>query len=180
MLIDKYLRDYHFNKLHKIEIHAQPQDIYSAIETTDFYQSKVIKLLFTVRRLPSNFFSPEGFGKVGIMVLEEKAGEESLLGAIFNPLGFKPVNVSPDEFREFDDKGYVKVVMNFHVSRIDERRSLLSTESRVLCTSGKARLVFTPYWLLLNRFIGLVRIVMLRLIKQEVEQVSRDGESRNV
>ena len=106
------------------------------------------------------------------MALEEKTGEESLLGAIFNPLGFKPVNVTPDAFREFDDNGYVKVVMNFHVSRIDVRRSLLSTESRVYCTSRKALLVFTPYWLLLNRFIGLVRIVMLRLIKQEVDKSS--------
>jgi hypothetical protein len=179
MLIDKYLRDYHFHKLHQIEIHAQPQDIFTAIDNTDFYQSKVISLLFTLRRLPSNFFSPEGYSKVGIMELEEKAGEESLLGAIFNPLGFKPVNVTPDEFREFDDKGYVKVVMNLHVSRIDEKRSLLSTESRVYYTSRKALLVFTPYWLLLNRFIGLVRIVMLRMLKQEAEKLSKEESQKS-
>lgn len=164
MLIDKYSEDFQFKKLHKIEIRAKPHDIYSIIEHTDFYQSKIIKLLFTIRRLPKNMFSPEGFNKVGIMVLEEKVGEESVLGAIFKPLGFKPVNVSPDEFREFDEKGYVKVVMNFFVSRIDERR--------VFCTSRKSRLMFTPYWLLLNRFIGLVRIVMLRLLKQEAEKSS--------
>ena len=172
MLMEKYLKDFQFNKVHKIEIRAKPHDIYSIIEHTDFYQSKIIKLLFTIRRLPKNMFSPEGFNKVGIMVLEEKVGEESVLGAIFKPLVFRPVNVSPDEFREFNEKGYVKVVMNFFVSKIDEKRSLLSTESRVFCTSGKARLMFTPYWLLLNRFIGLVRIVMLRQLKQEAEKSS--------
>jgi hypothetical protein len=118
-------------------------------------------------------FSPEGFSKVGIMELERIEGEETVLGAIFNPLGFKPVKVSPQEFIEFDEKGYVRVVMNFYVEAIDDSGSVLSTETRVQYTSLRARIIFTPYWLLLNRFIGLVRIMMLRQIKREAEKPSQ-------
>lgn len=172
MLIDKYLQIYNLRKYHSTEIRARPQDIYKAIETVDFYRSKVIKLLFTMRRLPDNMFSPEGFSKVGIMELEQIEGEESVLGAIFNPLGFKPVQISPREFIEFDKKGYVKVVMNFHVAGIDDSSSLLSTETRVRYTSPRAGIVFTLYWLLMNRFIGLVRVMMLGQIKREAEKPS--------
>jgi hypothetical protein len=174
MLIDKYIQRPHFRKLHRIEIRAEPHEVYSAFDRTDFYRSKVIRSLFTIRRLPKNMFSPEGFSKVGIMVLEEKPGEESVLGALFNPIGFRPVSVAPEEFGGFAERGHVKVAMNFLVSKIDEERSLLSTETRVAFTSTKARLVFTPYWLLLNRFIGLVRIMMLRQVREEAESAHQD------
>ena len=144
--------------------------MYAAIETADFYQSRVIRLLFTLRGLPDDMFTPDGFSKVGIMELEKEEGEESVLGAILNPIGFRPVRVTPDEFREFNGKGYVKVAMNLLVTAIDDRSSLLSSETRVRFTSLRARVAFTPYWLLMNRFIGLVRIMMLRRIQQDAEK----------
>jgi hypothetical protein len=170
MLIDKYFADFQFNEVHQTEIHAKPMDIYPIIKSIDFSRSKVIKLLFQLRGLPNRMCSLEGFIEVGFTLLEENAGEEIVIGAIFHPLKFRPIVVSPDKFREFDEKGHVKAGMNFLISRIDENRSLLSTESRVFCTSGKAKLVFTPYWLLIRRFSGLIRIMMLRLIKQEAEK----------
>jgi len=173
MLIDRYLKDFDFRKYHSREIRAGAQDVYAAIETADFYQSKVIRLLFTLRGLPDDMFTPEGFSKVGIMELERKEGEESVLGAIIDPIGFKPVRVTPDEFREFNGKGCVKVAMNLLVTGIDDRTSLLSSETRVRFTSLRARIAFTPYWLLTNRFIGLVRIMMLRRIQQEAEKPSQ-------
>ena len=92
MLIDTYLKDFDFRKYHSREIRAGARDVYAAIETVDYYQSKVIRLLFTLRGLPDDMFSPEGFSKVGIMELERKEGEESVLGAILNPIGFRPVS----------------------------------------------------------------------------------------
>jgi len=170
MLIDKYLKDFDFRKYHSRDIRAGAQDVHAAIETADFYQSKVIRLLFALRGLPDDMFSPEGFSKVGIMELEKKEGQESVLGAIFNPIGFRPVWVTPEEYRKFEGKGYVKVAMNLLVTGIDDNCSLLSSETRVRCTSLRARVAFTPYWLLMNRSIGLVRTMMLRRIQQEAEK----------
>jgi hypothetical protein len=173
MLIDKYIEHPHFRKRHRTEVRAAPQDIYSAIRSVDFCDSRVIKLLFTLRGVPRQMCSLQGFIDAGFALLEDKPDDEMVIGLLFHPVKFRPVSVSPDEFRTFDRKGYVKAIMNFHISEIDQARSLLTTESRVFCTSGKARLMFTPYWLLISRFSGLIRIMMLRLIREEAERARR-------
>ncbi len=174
MLIDRYIEHPHFRELHQTEVRAAPQDIYSAIRSVDFCDSWVIRLLFTLRGLPRRMCSLQGFIDVGFALLEDKAGDEMVIGLLFHPAKFRPVSVSPNEFRTFDQKGYVKAIMNFHISEIDQDMSLLTTESRVFCTSRKARLMFTPYWLLISRFSGLIRIMMLRLIRKEAEKARRD------
>jgi len=179
MLIDKYQKEFNFNELHRKEIAAEPEDIYPAIRSIDFFKSKVIRFLFTLRGMPQKMCSLDGFIQSGFILLEENTGEELVIGLIFHPLKFIPVQVSPAEYIEFNKKGYVKALMNFFISRIDDNRSLLSTESRVFCTSRKARLMFIPYWLLISRFSGLIRIIMLRLIKEEAENPSRYQEPGN-
>lgn len=170
MLIDKYINTFHYNEVHKIEISATPKDIYPLLKTVNFYRSKLVKLLFTIRGLPIRMCSVEGFIKVGFMLLEENVGEEIVIGLIFHPIKFRPISVPPDEFATFNEGDHVKAVMNFFISGIDEKRSLLSTESRVFCTSAKAKMLFTPYWILIHRFSALIRVEMLRLIKQEAEE----------
>jgi hypothetical protein len=117
--------------------------------------------------------SLDGFIQSGFTLLEESAGEEIAIGLIFQAMRFRPVLASSDEFREFSQPGYVKAGMNFHIAPIDENRSLVFTESRVFCTSRKARIMFTPYWLLISRFSGLIRIMMLRRIREEAEKAAK-------
>jgi hypothetical protein len=178
VLIDKYQSEFQFNKLHTTQIAAEPMDIYPVIKSIDFFRSKIIRLLFTLRGLPKVMCSIDGFIEIGFVLLEEKEDEEIVIALIFHPLRFRPVPVTPDEYIDFNEKGYVKAIMNFHISRMDETVSLLSTESRVFCTSRKAMLMFVPYWMLISRFSGLIRIMMLRLIKQEAEKLSRERRFR--
>ena len=170
MLIDKYINTFHYNEVHKIEISATPKYIYPLLKTVNFYRSKLVKLLFTIRGLPIKMCSVEGFIKFGFILLEENVGEEIVIGLIFHPIKFRPISVPPDEFAAFNEGDHVKAVMNFFISGIDEKRSLLSTESRVFCTSAKAKILFTPYWILIHWFSALIRVEMLRLIKQEAEE----------
>ena len=170
MLIDKYINIFHYNEVHKIEISATPKDIYLLLKTLNFYRSKLVKLLFTIRGLPIRMCSVEGFIEVGFILLEENVGEEIVFGLIFHPLKFRPISVPPDEFATFNEGDNIKAVMNFFISDIDEKRSLLSTESRVFCTSAKAKMLFTPYWILIHWFSALIRVEMLHLIKQEAEE----------
>ena len=65
MLLDKYIREFQFNEVHQTEIGAKPQDIYPVLKRLDFSQSKVIKLLFTIRGLPKRMCSLDGFVDVG-------------------------------------------------------------------------------------------------------------------
>jgi len=176
MLIDKYLEHPHFAERHKIEIQATPQVIFPAIRAVDFSRSKVIRLLFTLRGLPRRMCSLQGLIDAGFTLLEERADEEIVVGLLFRLPTFWPKQVSPDEFRRFDEPGHVKAVMTFYISAGDGRASLLSTESRVYCTSAGAKLMFMPYWLLISRFSGLIRIMMLRLIRDEAEKAVRGPE----
>jgi hypothetical protein len=114
--------------------------------------------------------SVEGFIEFGFILLGENNGEEIVIGLTFHPIKFRPLSIPPDAFASLNEGDHVKAVMNFFISGIDEKRSLLSTESRVFCTSVKAKLLFTPYWILIHWFSGLIRVKMLRLIKQEVEE----------
>ena len=79
MLIDKYINTFHYNEVHKIEISATPKYIYPLLKTVNFYRSKLVKLLFTIRGLPIRMCSVEGFIENGFILLEENNGEEIVI-----------------------------------------------------------------------------------------------------
>lgn len=169
MLLDKYMPKFDFNEKHGIDIHGRTEEIYPVLETIDFFKSRVIKSLFLLRGLPGKMCTLEGFIESGFILLEEKPGEEIVLGVLIDPLVFRPLSISPDEFGRFDKKNHIIIAWNFHLSIIGDEKSRLTTETRILCTGRKAKVIFSLYWLMISRFSGLIRILMLRLIKREVE-----------
>ncbi len=169
MLIDNYMPEFQFNEKHGIEINATPEETYPVLKTIDFFKSKIIKTLFMLRGLPGKMSTLEGFIESGFMLLEEKAGEEIVLGLLINPLEFRPLSISPDAFGAFDKKHHILIAWNFHLYIVDTHKSLLTTETRILCTSRKSKIIFSLYWLMISRFSGLIRIIILRLIKREVQ-----------
>ena len=167
MLIDKFLMKFDFNEIHQIAINGSPVEIYSVIKEVDFTKSWIIKLLFSLRRLPKEMNNLNGFISAGFMLLEEKQNEEIVLGFLGNIRGLH--TISPMKFQTFNQKGHIMCAWNFSLSKLDRNRTSLSTETGVFCTDKKARFIFSLYWFIISSFSALTRKIMLKLIKEEVE-----------
>jgi hypothetical protein len=160
-------------------VRASPERVYAAIREADMGRSPVISWLFRLRQLPAAItgerrgrtgLNLEGLLKSGFMILEERDGEEILLGLVgrfWSPAGnIRPT--TPERFRAFDLPGYAYAAWNFRL-RPTESAVVLSTETRVFCTNRRSRTLFRLYWTLVGPFSGLIRREMLRLIKQQAE-----------
>lgn len=172
MLIDKYLKDFHFNEVHTTTIAAPRDFIYPIVEQVDLTESRIIEVLFAMRGLPKQARNLKGFVDAGFILLEEKPDEELVLGLVSQPWKYNVDfrSVAPDEFPAFSEKDYVKIVWNFYLAPISKNRTRISTETRIFCTNRKAKLRFSLYWLVISRFSGLIRMIMLNLIKREAEK----------
>ena len=165
---------------HRIKIAASPDFVYRALWTTDLGSSLIIKLLLGLRSLPAfvrhgsrarnqkitlKTVIDSGFG-----VLSEKPGEEIVLGVtgrFWRPTG----NLSPFKREDFDQpvtQGTARAVWNFRVAENGDHLTILSTETRVTCGDAASRRKFRAYWLVVRPFSGLIRILMLRAVRQTI------------
>lgn len=72
-------------------------------------------------------------------------------------LGFHVARESDDELVVVYSPAWGRLAMNLHAEP-----GRLSTETRVLLGSRRARLVFIPYWAVVRPFSGLIRRLWLR------------------
>ncbi len=180
--IDDYMPRFDVRERRRTAVSASPERVYEAVRRLDISSSPTISWLFRLRRLPAVLsgrppirlaLNLEGLEQAGFMVLEERPGEEVLLGIVgrfWFPAG-DVQRVTKHEFRNFDRRGYAYAAWNF---RIRPRRNgvVLTTETRVRCTTPRARRLFRIYWTLIGPFSGLIRREMLHLIKREAERPS--------
>jgi len=161
-----WLEKYQFSEYHEIEIAREAGRVFEAIKNVDISKSRIIRILFRIRGLPqgmSNFYT---FLEYGFILLEERENEEIIFGFLIGWNGLQ--KVSPDEFKHLQDKRYIKGVWNFKLSPSREN-IVLSTEARGYCPTKLSRIRFSRYWFAISHFNGLIRKIMLRLIKKQVE-----------
>ena len=103
-----------------------------------------------------------GFGLVA-----EEPGREILLGVMgrfWRPAG----NIERFDRLAFSrpvPPGMARGLWSFKVASAGARRTILSTETRVTCGDAASRRRFRLYWLVVRPFSGLIRIIMLRAIR---------------
>ena len=183
MLIDDYLSRYDAFEKHRIEIAASADQVYAAVRQLDLSGSLLIRSLFLLRSLPVLFSSKRktqtqlglnlsGLLRSGFVLLEEKPGEELLLGLVgkFWTATGCIQNIAANEFRDFAAAGFAKAAWNFSLHAQAHGATRLATETRVFCTDEMSRKHFLRYWRLVQPFSGLVRIAALRAIKRAVEK----------
>jgi hypothetical protein len=68
-------------------------------------------------------------------------------------------------FRGPVQPGLARGVWNFAVQEVGQERTVLSTETRVVCGDTSSRLKFRAYWIVVRPFSGLIRVIMLRAVK---------------
>lgn len=182
MLLDEFLPTFHFAERHETMVQASQDAVYEAATTVDFSKSPVIRFLLWTRRLPGRLvrmdfaakglgFSLEDFVDAGFIKLCDDPPREYVLGAAgkFWQLTPQFLELSPEEFRSFDRPGFVKVGFNILIDEKKPGLCLLSTESRIHCLDDESRKRFRCYWALIRLFSGLIRRVMLRLIRKAAE-----------
>jgi hypothetical protein len=148
-LIDKYLPDYTYKEFHKKIINASAKECFLITKNLDMGKSFTTRVLMKLRGLPTKDLNLQRF---------------------INNICFK--YLEDDPYKEFiidaSQRG-IKIIWNFYFKEIHENKTMVSTETRILCLTNKSKLLFSMYWFFIKPFSGLIRLEMLRLIKKKAE-----------
>jgi hypothetical protein len=179
MLIDSFAPNPDAVETHSIAIGASPEAVRHALRTADLGGSLIIKLLLALRALPEFVLHggrtasrnrkitlqtviDSGFG-----ILADQPDEIVLgvTGRFWRPAG----NLSPFNREDFDravPAGLARGVWNFRLEQDGSDRTILTTETRVVCGDDASRRKFRVYWLFVRPFSGLIRRIMLNSVRK--------------
>ena len=186
--IDAYVTDSEFCDRREGLVAAEPERAYAAMRSLDLSRSRLIRTIFAVRNLPARLTgaSPSGAEPplrslvdsavaMGWSILEEIPPHELVAGAVTKPweshVTFR--GLPKEEFIRFAEPGFAKIVWSLAVREVGPGVSLVSSETRVATTDAVSRRRFRRYRLLLGPGIRLIRLLALRLLKQQLERDAR-------
>lgn len=169
-LIDEFLPVSDIATHHTIRVAASPDAVWRARETVDLADSRGIRLLYALRGIPAGDLTIDGMRRLGFEILAERPGHEIVLGLIgrFWTLRGDIQSIDPDRFAAFDEPNFAKAAWSFSVEG-DGDGSVLSTETRIVCTDAASLARFRRYWWVVGPFSGWIRMRVLRLIRDEAE-----------
>lgn len=182
-LIDGFGEGADAHSRHEIRIAAGTADVWSALWSADVAEIGLAKLLLGIRHLPAILtgkrrelrskprptllaMQDAGFGK-----LAESPEVEIVFGVtgrFWSPVG----NIDPFELDAFERPvvaGRARALWNFVLVNEGDDATRLETETRVFCGDPSSRRKFRSYWLFVRPFSGLIRVVMLRQIRELAE-----------
>lgn len=149
-LINKHLPNFTYHEYHKILVKATAVDCFVATKNLDMSKSFITKILMKLRGLPVHDLTLQGFIKnICFTYLEENPNIEFVIDA---------------------SQQNNKIMWNFYFEEIKANKTFVSTETRILCMTGRSKILFSLYWFFIKPFSGIIRLEMLRLIKNEVEK----------
>lgn len=191
-LIDEYLPAFDVSDYRETRVRADPDRAYAALRSLDINRSRIVRMLFAIRALPARLRgerpAPVPAGKslldqtleIGWRILEERPGREIVVGAATRPweavVHFR--GLAPQDFIDFEEPGFTKIVWSNRVEASEPGFSLLSLETRVLATDPVSRRRFRLYWLAVALGIRLIRIEALRLVKRDLEPGRPDPQTK--
>ena len=181
MLIDSFAPNPDAVETHSISITASGDVVYKTLWTGDLGGSFIIKALLGLRSLPEIALHPRRSWRrsrkitlqtlidAGFGMLAEDPDQEIVLGVsgkFWRPTG----NLSPFKREDFDrpvPAGIAQAVWNFSVKEDEPGRTILSTETRIVCGDDQSRQRFRVYWFFVRPFSGLIRRLMLRAVRRQ-------------
>lgn len=183
-LLDQFMPEYDVAERHHVRVAAPTATTLSAAAGTDLQQSTIVRAIFRTRELvlgaePGAATRPKGLlaqtTSLGWRVLAQKPGREIVVGAVTQPWLPNVVfrGLAPEEFRAFQEPGYVKILWTLRADPVGESESIFRTETRVTTTDQTARTKFRWYWARFSPGIFLIRRVMLGLLKTDAERRAR-------
>jgi hypothetical protein len=183
-LLDRYIPNPEVIEHHRIAIDAPADVVVSTAKQMRLLDSPAIRAIFRLRELamggepdtrthPQSLF--EQMQSIGWVVLAERAGREVVFGAATQPWQATPVfrSIPADQFVAFAEPGFVKILWTLRAEPVGDSRSIFHTETRVCTTDAAARERFRKYWSYVAPGVELIRLAMLRPLKQECERRMR-------
>jgi hypothetical protein len=174
-LIDEILPAYDVAKQHELVVEAPPERTWRALLEADLRDPVIVRALMFLRgygrragRQRQVRTLPEKLASLGFVRLGERPGEEivfGLVGRFWTPGGGLR-SVRAEEFLGIREEGLAKAAWNLAVEPRGASACRLSTETRVLCFGASARRRFRAYWAIIGPFSGIIRIAMLRSIRE--------------
>jgi hypothetical protein len=193
MLLDELLPEFHVRASYGTQVVASPEQVYATLWTADFDHWGLMRALFRLRGVPGLLAAPrvawrrvraqggrrpvrleDALGS-GFTLLGERPGEELVLGTLgrfwLARAELRPV--SPESFRDISVPGMAKAAWNFAVHPGTGGRTVLTTETRVLCADHATWRRFRIYWAVIRPFSGLIRREMLAAVRDTAEVASQ-------
>jgi hypothetical protein len=187
-LIDGFAAEADAREVHEITIDASRPVVWRALWTADLDRLGVVKVLFGLRslprllvhrreawRLPSRLTLPLLIGRGGFGILAEAPEREIVMGIagrFWRPTG-AVLPFVPERFLGALPAGTAKAVWNFTLEDAGGDRTILATETRVVCADAAARRRFRLYWLAIRPWSGLIRIALLRAVGRAATDAQR-------
>jgi hypothetical protein len=178
MLIDDFLPVYDRSMHHHIEIDAPLEKIYTVVRKLDLTGAYLFRVLVWLRSVPALLqgrpplgFTLDDLERLGFIRLGEAPPRELVLGFVgklWTTSGdFQKLEAR--EFREFATPGFAKVALNFMLTRSDDGRTHLTTESRVQCLDEASSRKFQRYFFFIGPVSSQTRRSALRDFKRQAE-----------
>lgn len=163
-MIERWLPTPDVRTRHRRRIEAPIDAVWAALATANLLDSRLARLLFALRGLPSRGLTLDRLSELGFAVLERRPPTLIVLGLVARPWrldgGLRPTDAA--HFDAFDEPGYVRIAWSFLLAPVrDGSATLLVTETRVAATDAHARRRFGRYWWVVGPFSGMVRRMML-------------------
>ena len=188
-LLDRYMPMYEVSEHHEQYVHAPASITYAAACDLDLLQSPAVRLLLRTRELmlrgehAAEQQLPRGLVEqvqaIGWTILAEEPDRQIVLGAVTQPWDAHPQfrGMPPDEFLDFSEPGYVKIIWTLAVETRRPAHSIIRSETRATTTDAGARKRFRRYWAVFSPGIFLIRSEGLRLVRAEAERRYRKEDS---
>lgn len=181
-ILDEFLPKHHFNEFHFTKVQAAPAAVYGAVKQVTAREIRLFRALTWIRsphfgKVPESILAPPPDSPVidvalrsGFQLLAEFPPQEIVFGMVQGRPPYAVTDPTPQDFKDLQRPGYVKIAMNFHVSQASKGWSTLSTETRILATDATARRRFGRYWRVIHPGSALIRVMWLRAIKSRAER----------
>jgi hypothetical protein len=177
-LMERLMPQYQFTEKHQLLTPAQPGALLDAVLQPGVSEDPWARRFIQLRELPDRLRGALGgrsrlatqapFGIDNFTLLGRDGDREIALGLVgkFWQADYGQVRMAgPDQFANFNEPGFAKLVLNFSTRPAAEGGTWLHSETRVFCNDHASLRRFTPYWWLIRPVSGLIRHRLLARVR---------------
>lgn len=172
-----------FAEYHRCTVDVPADVAGQALHTVRYHDVRSLAPLMAVRQLPARLTGAPMTNSGDRLLKDVLADGFDILASISEGYLFVGVGQpfklrsgerrpmrSLEEFADFDEPGFCRIVGDFRVT-VSDGVTTVSTETVVDCTDPATRCTFARYWRLIRPFSGLIRHSMLAAVRRRAIRI---------